>query len=94
MSIQTIEFFEVGDHYAEDGSGPFKIIGRLWNNDEANAFAKGRGNYGSDAQVKPVKLIISDTVGDQENYLREEFRQKALDKLSYEEKVALGLLKK
>lgn len=94
MGIKTIEFFEVGDRYTEDGSGPFQVIARFWDEAVASRYAEKRGNYGSDAKVKPASIVIADTAQDMNDYHQKELAQKALDKLSYEEKVALGLTEK
>lgn len=91
MGVKTIEFFEVGDAYDAEGKGPFKVIGRFWDEDEADKFGTGRGNYGNDAKVNPVTLVIADTCEDMKDYQDAELRQKALSKLSAEEKRVLGL---
>ena len=91
MGISTIEFFEIGDCYTEDGRGPFTVIARLRDENEAKAFAEGRGNYKKDAVVRPVRLILADTAEDMDAYHQEERRQKALAKLTAEDKALLGL---
>lgn len=91
MSIKTVKFYEVGDSFDAEGKGPHEVIGRFWEQPESDKFAKGRGNYGKDAQVKPVTLIIADTCEDMDNYRDEELRQKALKKLTDEEKRVLNL---
>lgn len=92
MAIQTVKFFEVGDRYDEEGKGPFQVIGRFWDGKEAEKYARGRGNYGSDATVKPQNLVVADSCEDMDNYRDEELRLKALGKLTDEDKRVLGLL--
>lgn len=90
-SSKTITFTEVGDSYDAEGKGPYEVIGRFWDDKEAEKFAKGRGNYGKDAHCRTKTLIIAETCEDMEQYKVEEVRQRALNKLSAEEKAALGV---
>lgn len=92
MGIKTVEFFEVGDDYSEDGRGRFKTIGRFWDRKVADAYAIKRGNFGKDAQVHPVALPIADSIADMDAYHDEEKRQQALNKLTDEDKRVLGLI--
>lgn len=90
-AIEPLEFYEVSDVFTEDGRGPQTVIGRFWDSKVADEYAQDRGNYRTDAKVKKVNLHIANSIEDMEEYKTEEIRQKALAKLSTEEKRALNL---
>jgi hypothetical protein len=89
--LRTIEFYEVSDCFTEDGRGPTTVIGRITDQGEANKYAYKRGNYGQDAHVRKVNLIIVDTANEMKEYDKQEKRQLALAKLTDEERVLLGI---
>ena len=89
--MKTITYYEVGDSYDVEGKGPFQVIARFFSKSEANKYAKGRGNYSSDASVSQKTIIIVDTAEQMEEYDREAKRQAALRKLTEEERELLGL---
>lgn len=91
MGIKVIEYYQVADVLTEDGRGSETVIGRFWDEKVANRFSIGRGNYGSDAKVRKVELVIADEQEDMDAYHVEEVRQKALKKLTEKERKALGL---
>jgi hypothetical protein len=93
MGIKTIEFVEVGDRFDAEGKGSFEVIARFWDGVEANKYAKGRGNYGADALCRSQKLTIADTCADMDDYRTEQVRLKAMEKLTEDEKRALGLIR-
>lgn len=91
MTVQTIEFYEVADVYSEDGRGFPTIIARITDRAEAFTYAKGKGNFGGDANVSLKRITLVDKADELEDYKREEDRLRALDKLTDKEKELLGL---
>ena len=80
--MQTIEYWEVTEEYDRSSTH----IASFTN--EADARAVGHGVYRS---VTKRNLILFDSVNDFENNTREKIRERALAKLTTEEKLALGL---
>lgn len=90
--MQVIQYFEVSDSFDPEGKGPRKILANFSGEEDAEKYSKGKGNYGKDANVIPRTLIICDGVEDIEQKIHEEKRQRALSKLSEEDKIILELL--
>jgi len=88
----TLEYFEVADAYDAEGKGPTEVIGRFTREGDAEAYARGRGNYGADARVIRKYLIISESLEESEDAKNERTRQAALAKLTDKEKRVLGLI--
>lgn len=80
--MKTIEYWQVDECFDRDS----KIIGNFANEADAKEVAKGvyRG-FGLRT------LTIFDSIEDFENNTREKIRERALAKLTTEEKIALGL---
>ena len=51
---------------------------------------KGTGWWGSDGTVRPVELVVYDTFEEYKGEKESQLRQQALDKLSDDERKALG----
>jgi hypothetical protein len=67
--MTQVEFYEVYDNYSMDGLGSDSIIiGRFMHYSDAITFAKKRGNYEHDAQVRNVNLKIYDSLKDIDSY--------------------------
>lgn len=88
-----VEYYEVSDNYSEDGRSPYgdKVIGRFTKENSANLYAKGRGNYGSDARVTYRKFYIAIDTNEIHLIQEREKLDAALGKLTEEEKTLLGL---
>lgn len=83
--MKTIEYWEVTECYDRDS----KLIGNFSDEQVANHFASGKNHmYRS---VHKRIFTIFDTIEDFENNTREKIRERALSKLTVEEKIALGL---
>jgi len=91
MATHVYEYYEIGDAYDPEGKGPWQTIARITDQHEAKLYSRSRGNYNRDAQVRPVKVVVVDTADEMKEYQEEEKRQRALDKLTAEEKKLLGL---
>jgi hypothetical protein len=86
-----LSYYEVYDVYSEDGRGPITIIGRFTNESDATGYAKGRGNYNSNARVKPASIAIVESLDEAEDFDKIKKRNAALAKLTPAERVLLGL---
>lgn len=64
--VKTIEYYEVGDCYSEDGRGAWTTIARFSSQKVAEEYAKKRGNYEQDATVRREVLIIADSISELE----------------------------
>jgi hypothetical protein len=83
--MKTIEYWEVTESYDRDS----KNIGNFSDEQVANHFSGGKNSmYRS---VHKRVFTIFDTIEDFENNTREKIRERALAKLTVEEKTALGL---
>ena len=91
MATHVYEYYEIGDAYDPEGKGPWQTIARITDFEEAKKYAKNRGNHKFDARILPVKVVVVDTADEMKEYQEEEKRQRALDKLTAEEKKLLGL---
>lgn len=92
MPIRTIEYFEVSDNYSEDGRGnDIRIIGNFSTREIADKFSNGRGNWGAKASVIPRRIHICDSIQDVGVLAHQEAVEKALAKLTDEEKRLLNL---
>lgn len=80
--MKTIEYWEVTESFDRDS----KLIGNF--SDEASAKSVGNSVYRS---VHKRNFTIFDSVEDFENNSREKLRERALAKLTTEEKIALGV---
>lgn len=89
---QVIKYTEVYDDYSVDGrGGRDEIIGRFFSEQTAKKYAKGRGNYGNDAQTRNQVFTICDSIEEMELEHKAEANVKALSKLTLEERQLLGL---
>ena len=70
-----------------------RVIGRFTNNSDATKFAKGKGSWGANADVKHVidKIVIWESYDEAIGADKEVARQQALKKLTKAEREALGL---
>ena len=89
--MKIITYYSVHDAFDEEGRGPDQEIGAFFELIVAKSYAQGNGNYGHDAQVTRKVLIICDTVNELEERKLELGREKALAKLTSEDKELLGL---
>lgn len=80
--MKTIEYWEVSECYDRD----VKHIANFTNEEDAKACAKGV--YRTHGRRR---ITIFDSLEDYENNTREKLRERALSKLTHEEKVALGI---
>jgi hypothetical protein len=74
-----------------EGRGSDVHIGYFTHPDDAHAAARGQGVMGGDAYVRPVAIKIYTTLQEFTGVKNEELRQRALEKLTPEEREALGL---
>lgn len=89
---QVIKFTEVYDDFSADGRGNrIVVIGRFFSETVAKQYAKGRGNYGQDANTRYQQFTICDSLYDMEESLKDDAKAKALAKLTKEERELLGL---
>lgn len=84
MTTRIIECFAVMDHGC-DGRAPGRSIAHFMNESDAKVLA---GNWNS---VSRIKLVVHDTRADYDNHTSIETKEKALAKLSPEERLVLGL---
>ena len=86
--MRTIEYWEVTECYDRDS----KLIGNFSDEQVAHHFGSGKNSmYRS---VHKRVFTIFDTIEDFENNTREKIRERALAKLTTEERIALGLTAK
>ena len=75
-----------------EGRGPMRHVGYFKFRPDAEDSVKGMGVMGvGNGEVKQVEVIIYDDISEFNEGRKEEIKRKALNKLSYEEKRALGL---
>ena len=89
---------EVWEAYTDtdlvEGRGSKVVLGYFTKQLDAKEAAKGEGVMGTDAHVTKIKtpsFMIFESIEEYRQNTRKELRKIALAKLSYEEKVALGL---
>lgn len=85
MTTRIVECFAVMDHGCDGKAFPGRVVAHFVNEKDAKTVA---GNWNG---VSPVKLVIHDTMSDYDNHKSVEFKEKALAKLSPEERLVLGL---
>lgn len=85
---KIVKFTEV---YEDGRLGRVTVIARFSNEMTAKAYARGRGNYGSDAHTRKVEFTICDTIEEVELCKKDDAKAKALAKLTPEERRLLGL---
>ncbi len=93
MMVNHVEYWEVWDNFSEGGrvSNANKTIGCFSSKKEADRYAIGKGNYGQAAMVTKKDVFIVDGPDDLAELKKAETKAKALNKLTSEEKEALGL---
>lgn len=74
-----------------DGCGPNTTIGTFSSYCDAVAFSHKKGNYGQDAKVRTVVLKICESLTEIEKLNKDNIKEKALAKLTVEERKALGV---
>ncbi len=101
--MQVINCWEVLGHTnTTDGMGPMKVVARFFSKEQAELYVKsksyakycvqGHQDWKYDKNnIEQVSLVILDDVGEIVEMQRQELRNKALAKLSDEEREALGL---
>jgi hypothetical protein len=89
--MRTIEYYEVGDCYSEDGRGEWRAIACFSSKDVAEEYAKKRGNYEHDATVRREVIIIADSISELEVCDEEKRFQELTENLTPAD---LALLKK
>ena len=101
--MQVIKCWEVLGHTnTTDGMGPMKVVARFSSKEQAGLYVKskqyakycvqGHQDWKYDKNnIKPSSLIILDNVGEIVEMQRQELLDKALAKLSDEEREVLGL---
>lgn len=101
--MQVINCWEVlGNTNTTDGMGPMKVLARFSSKEQAELYVKskpyakycvqGHQDWKYDMNnIKFTSLIILDNVDEFADIERQELRNKALAKLSDEEREALGL---
>jgi len=72
-----------------EGRGPMKRFAAFSNKADAIVASKGQDGWGGDAQIEPIHVFES--VEEYETKTRMDIKTRALNKLSDEEKEALGL---
>lgn len=83
--MRTIEYWAVEECYDRD----CKLIGNFSDEQVANHF--GTGKNAMYRSVRKQIFTIFDTIEDFENNTREKIRERALAKLTAEEKMVLGI---
>lgn len=87
----TLTYYEVGDCYDCEDRGPFTVIARFKNIDDANLFKRGKGNYSNDAKVHSVSVNIAETILEHLETEKQNKKVAALKKLTKEEIELLGI---
>jgi len=87
----NVKYYEVYDAYDAEGRGPDTVIGKFTIEEDAYFHAKGNGNYGQNAHVREVTLLVAETLDEHVDAKIEKKKQNALAKLTKEEKGLLGL---
>lgn len=89
--VNKIKYYEVGDAYDVEGRGPFESIANFYKKEIAEKYKIGKGNYGHNAEVREKVLFICDSILDINELESTTKRERALSKLTDEEKSLLGL---
>jgi len=77
-----------------EGRGPMLHVAYFTHHIDANRAANGRGTMGiGDGDVQKKSLTIFESFAEYSDEVTSELRKSALNKLSHEEKVALGFEK-
>lgn len=85
----TLKYYEVGDCYDAEGRGPWECIGRFVNITDANKFALKKGNYGKNADVRPVDLNVAESIEEHDIATELKAAQKVLAVLTPAQRAAL-----
>ena len=84
--MKRIHYYEVWDDYSEDGrGGRIEVIGRFSYKEDAEEFAKGRGNYGNNASVSEKEFAILENIKEVEIEKDEKLKKRLKDIFSSEE---------
>jgi len=90
--LDVYEVLENADNI--EGRGPMLHVAYFTHHIDANRASSGRGVMGvGDGDVKKKTLTIFESFAEYSDNVTEKLRKSALNKLSHEEKVALGLEK-
>lgn len=88
--MNKIRYYSVVYH-SHDSFLPAKNLAHFANKADAINYASGRGPYGGNAEVKETDVVICDSISEAVEYNKELLRRQAMQKLSAEEREALGL---
>ena len=90
--MKQLTFYEVYDDFSSDGRGNMiRVVGRFTKESDAKLYAVGRGNYEQKASVREKNVVVAESIKEMEEVEVEERKQKALNKLTKEERELLGL---
>ncbi len=90
--MHVVDYFEVYDDFSVDGMNPiYNTLCNFLCEKDAFTYAKGKGNYGRNAQVAHRVKFICDRLDEATEYDMNQKKQNALNKLTAEERKLLGL---